>query len=104
MVVGDEDPRDERDRHQAASAGTSSRTSTPPGAAGLDRERAADEERALAHPAQAAAAVRRRGLGDPAAVVDDAQDDAVGAGLERELDRLACAWRATFVRLSCVTR
>ena len=31
VVVGDEDPRDERDRHQArCSAGTSSRTSTPP--------------------------------------------------------------------------
>ena len=91
VVVGDQDPGDERDRHHdtacagtTSAAGTSSRTSTPPSGACLDRQRAADEQRPLAHAAQAAVLDRR--AGEAATVVGDAQDDAVVAGLERDRD------------------
>jgi hypothetical protein len=53
----------------------------------LDGERAADEQGALAHAAQAAAAVRRLGHREAPAVVAHPQRDAVAPPLERHLHR-----------------
>src|SRR5581483_1239234 len=47
---------------------------------------AADENRALAHPTEAAGAVPGDGVADAAPVVDDAQDDTACTRLERHLD------------------
>ena len=89
VVVGDQDPCDERDRHQRHrlrrdDLGCRHFQPHLDPAAGclLDRERAADEQRPLAHAAQAA--VLNRCAGEAAAVVGDTEDDAVVAALERD--------------------
>ena len=63
VVVGDEHARDERDAHRGAPAGSRKRTSVPCGRGCADGELRADEQRALAHAADAG----RLGLGDAAA-------------------------------------
>ena len=87
VVVGDEDARDERDRHQrSSSAGTSSRTSTPPSRPGLI---------ASAPPTSIARSRMPRRppcpFGGPRPAMPrpssaTRSDDAVAAALERDLD------------------
>ena len=89
-VVGDQDPRHQRDRHQLCTPTvrrSRARGNFEPhldaaAAHSLDRERAVDEQCALTHAAQPAVLVGRLGV-EATAVVRDAQDDAVEAALER---------------------
>ena len=84
MVVGDEDAGDEGDRHASSAAVDRNLESDldAAGGCGFDRDGAADDQRALADAAQAAAfgacAI------EAAPVVEDAEHDAVGVVLERE--------------------
>ncbi len=86
MIVGDQDAGDEWDRHQTCSRRDLKPNLDASVAAALDCERAADEQRALTHPAQTAVSVRRRRFGHPSSVVDDLENDAVDARLERDID------------------
>src|SRR5919201_866742 len=104
MVVGDEDPGDERDRHQALPAGTSSRTSTPPSrprftASAPPTSTARSRiPRMPPYPFATAASSRPR----PSSTTRRTTLPAPGSSATST--REACACRATFVRLSCATR
>ena len=73
-------------RHDLGRTGPRAGPRRRPRGASLDRERAADEQRALAHASQPAV-LRRARRAETAAVVGDAQDDAVASRVERDRRR-----------------
>ena len=103
VVVGDEDPADERGRHAQGLPRRDLESHLDAAVrAGLDRGGTADDQRAFTDAAQPAAlhVVCPEAL----AVVDDPQHDAAGVALSESRTSLAPAWRVTFVKLSCATR
>src|SRR5579884_410581 len=104
VVVGDQDPRDERDRHQGSAAGTSSRTSAPPPLAVLTasapptRSARSRIPRKPPCPLSAVAGSRPR----PSSAIR--RTTLPGPGSSTISTCVAPAWRATLVRLSWATR
>src|SRR5581483_3794841 len=104
VVVRDEDPGDERDRHQAPAAGTSSLTSTPPPRARLTASApptSTARSRIPRRPPRPFAATLSS-MPRPSSTTRRTTLPAPGSSVSST--RVACACRATFVRLSCATR
>src|SRR5262249_10915828 len=104
VIVGDEYPCDEGDRHQPTSAGTSSRTSTPPSRPGFTASTPPTRtarSRTPRRPPWPSSAMWV-GMPQPSSLTCRMTLPAPGSTLRRTC--CAPAWRATFVRLSCATR